>query len=291
MDLDTVIRSFRNGFDWLSDRNAYIWFGALVVLWTLAYSANAIMGGTEFRIAVSAIDYAMKFVGLFMIVPIALKHYGIKTGFGSVSLKNVTEWVKYTVVNSVVPFFNWQDRRMLMAQIVIAVAGVLLWFGGFDQQIGALNALDPINPSVQALDGINLTIVALGLLVLGLIWLLQMYNSIRYALLIQVRLSEGKDIMDSVGKAWKLTKGNFVTTLLLFAVWSIFSYIVGWAASFIGNVLPFFNGIVFSFMTVTWAYVFTGLYVSLKGSAYAGAEDAAARKTPPVHAVRKKKRF
>jgi len=289
MELNTVIRSFRNGFDWLSDRRVYSWFGLLVVLWVIAYAASALLSGTAFDIVIFVIDYAMKFVGLFIVVPVALKHYGEKTGFGGISFTEIKEWVKYTVVNLVVQFFNWQDKRILAAQVVIAAAGLIVWFSGFDQQMIALNAIDQTNLSTQALEGINLTIVAVGLAVIGLLWLFQTYNLIRYSLLIQVRLAEGKDIMDSVGKAWKLTDGRLLTTLALLIVWSIFSFIMNWVASAFSGMLFFFSGIMFSFLTITWAFVFTSYYLSLKGSAHGVSVPAPAKKRPPIHAVHHKK--
>jgi len=294
MDLNTVIRSFRNGFDWLSDRRVYAWFGVLVVLWAIAYAASALLSGTAFNVAISAIDYAMKFVGLFIVVPVALRHYGEKTGFGGISFTEIKEWLKYTVVNAVVQFFNWQDKRILAAQVIIAAAALIVWFSGFDQQLSALNAIDQTNLSAQALEGINFTTLSIGLVVLALLWLFQTYNAIRYALLIQVRLAEGKDIMDSVGKAWKLTDGRLLTTLALLIVWSIFSFAMNLVASAFSGVLFFFNGIVFSFLTVTWAFVFTSYYLSLRGSAHeASAHEARApapvKKRPPVRAVHLKK--
>ena len=289
MEFNTVIRSFRDGFRWLSDRRAYSWFGALVVLWAIAYAASAFLSGPASGAVIFVLDYVMKFIGLFAVIPVALRHYGTKTGFGGISFREIKEWVKYTVVNAVVQFFNWQDKRILAAQVIIAAAALIVWFSGFDQQLSALNAIDQTNLSVQALEGINLTTLSIGLVVLALLWLFQTYNAIRYSLFIQVRLAEGKDIMDSVGKAWKLTDGRLLTTLALLIVWSIFSFAANLVASAASGALFFFNGIMFSFLTVTWAFMFTSYYLSLKGSAHETPASAPVKKRPPIRAVHHKK--
>ena len=116
---------------------------------------------------------------------------------------------------------------MIVAQFLLAliVSGALA--PGMFLLLGAMATIDPLNPSMEAL---NMILMALPLLLIGAI--VALYFAIRLSPTSAVVIAEDLSAIDSIKRAWNLTSGNFLHIfggqLLLGIAVGVIGVVLGW---------------------------------------------------------------
>jgi len=118
-----------------------------------------------------------------------LKHYGVKTRYGAITVDSFVSWVKTALVSIAVSCFNWNDKRILYSQI-----GCLV------------------------LTGIAMFVIPwLAFIPLLAFFVLSVYGGIRYMMIMPVRLVDVSGAKDAAARIWHMTEGKF---------WSILAFLI-----------------------------------------------------------------
>lgn len=130
---------------------------------------------------------------------------GITTKDWGFGLNNFFDYIVFNIMNSIIPLFNWIDKKILYTQIALYV-GIIL-------------SLAIAANSYQSSLYIFTIIIAIA------IWLLLIYNSLRFSLTLPAKI-HGESGINAFQKSWELTKGKAFEILGINIVNSIFGFSV-----------------------------------------------------------------
>lgn len=262
-----VIEIAKKGFDWIRDGEFWklfllIWasylaiYLAVIVFGVIYAFTNSLLVIIPAAIVVIPLLLLAFYLSSLHLYSKALEKYGEKTKYTEISLPGIIDMVVFNIVSNVTYFFNWVDKRILIAQVALTIIGIVFIaaaFVGYSSQ----NILLAIAAGGIAL----LVLIAYGAVII--------YNSLRYVFDTAVRVVEADGARDAMVKAWPKTQGRVLEVLGLAIVLGLIGLAFGIAGavitvplSVIGELVPaisivtsFFEQLVSTFINVFIVFV------------------------------------